>query len=105
MGLLQPRLEFNRLAVKGNGLVEVPLAADDHAEVNVGRGVVRLEAHGLPAEGGRFVQPPEFRQGHGEVNAGGGPVGRGELSLLGESIYSGVEALLVGLLPKPVSAE
>ena len=75
VGLGVVGLEPDRLAVFGDGLVELPLALQGVAEVVVGLGVVGLEPDRLAVFGDRLVELPLARQGDAEVGVGLGVVG------------------------------
>ena len=70
MGLGEVGLEPDRLAVFGDGLVELPLVAQGVAEVVVGLGEVGLEPDRLAAFGDGLVELPLVIQGDAEVGVG-----------------------------------
>ena len=75
VGLGVVGLEPDRLAVFGDGLVELPLGLQGDAEVVVGLGVVGLEPDRLAVFGDGLVELPLGLQGDAEVDVGLGVVG------------------------------
>ena len=82
-------LEPDRLAVLGDRLVQLPLAARACAEIDVGRGVVGLEPDRLAVLGDGLVQLPLAHQGDAEVG-----VGRGVVGLEPDRLAQGLDGLL-----------
>ena len=75
MGVGVVGLEPDRLAVLGDGLVQLPLTSQGGAEVEVGRAVVGPQPDRLAVLGDGLVQLPLAHQGDAEVGVGVGVVG------------------------------
>ena len=79
MGFGVVGLDFQRLPVMGDSLVDLSAARQSHAEVVVGRHVVGLDFNRFPVMGNSRVDLPVVRQSHAEVEVGAGEVGLGGL--------------------------
>ena len=60
MGFGEIRLQADRLAVGGGGLVQAPQIFQRVAEIGMGFGEIRLEADGLAIGGNGVVELSEF---------------------------------------------
>ena len=72
MGRGEFRVEFDGLAIAGDGLVQLPLDIQGNAEVVVGAGVFRVEFDGLTEAGDGLVELALILQGIAEVVVGDG---------------------------------
>ena len=99
------RIEFDGLAVAGDGLVQLLLTEEGVAEVDVGIGVFRVEFDGLAVAGDGLVQLSPGLSGHGRGCSGPGrisgrfrwPCGSRRWPRPASSAVRGVAEVVVGL--------
>jgi hypothetical protein len=99
-------LESDRLAVCGDRLLQLPLAAQGDSEVVVGSGDVGLEPDRLTVFGDRFIQSPLIVQGGAQVGVGLSQLVLDQLGrLAGFGVRAGLAKLGDRVLQLPLGAQ